>query len=110
MHRVAIWCCALCLLSCSSTAPNNPAASAATAGETSSPKDSPVAYRVLSDVFDRGTNTLEFHVLIADQTKHDDVEGLLKFLYRHLMTRHEDAPGSVAGYVYSNQAQYQTPP
>jgi hypothetical protein len=49
-------------------------------------------------------------VLVADQPKHDDVEQLLKFLYRHLMTRRDPAPSALFAYVYSNEAQYKTPP
>jgi hypothetical protein len=78
--------------------------------DTVSPKESPMQYKVLSDVVNTQANTVEYHVLVADQPKHDDVEQLLKFLYRHLMTRREPTPGSMEADVYSNEAQYKTPP
>lgn len=84
-----------------------PAPAAAT-GETASPADSPVAYKVLKDELSNGT--VEYHVLVADTVKHDDVESLLKYLYRHLMTRGEDPPAGIGGYVYTSEAAYATPP
>src|SRR5258708_1030241 len=78
--------------------------------ETVSPKDSPMPFKVLADIINTGANTVEYHVLVADQPKHDDVDQLLKFLYRHLMTRREPAPSSLEADVYSNEAQYKTPP
>jgi hypothetical protein len=78
--------------------------------DTTSPKDSPMKYTVLSDQTDKAANTSDYHVLIADGPKHDDVDGLLKFLYRHLMTRREPTPSGIAAAVYSNEAQYKTPP
>ena len=81
-----------------------------TPAETASPKDSPLAYKVLADESNKAANTVELHVLIADQPKHDDVEKLLKFLFRHLMTRREPQPAGLAAYVYSSEAQYKTPP
>jgi hypothetical protein len=49
-------------------------------------------------------------VLVADQPKHDDVQKLLEYLYRHLVTRRDPEPATLSGYVYSNEAQYKTPP
>jgi hypothetical protein len=79
-------------------------------GETSSPKDSPMQYKVLSDDVNKQSNTVEYHVLVAAQPKHDEADTLLKYLYRHLMTRAEPQPAGVAAYVYSDEAQYKTPP
>jgi hypothetical protein len=93
---------------CTSSTPQA-AAPAAAQGETTSPKDSPQSYRVLSDEVNKAANTIEYHVLIAP-SKHDDVEKLLKYLYRHLMTRDEPAPAALAAYVYSDESQYKTPP
>jgi hypothetical protein len=93
----------------STPAPNAPGA-AAKAGETTSPADSPMKYSVLADTFDDKQNALDFHVLVADGAKHDDVEKLLKFLYRHLETRKETPPGTLMASVYSSEAQYKTPP
>lgn len=78
--------------------------------ETASPKDAPIQYRVLSDETNKQANTAEQHVLLSSQPKHDDLDGLLKYLYRHLMTRQEPKPAGVAAYVYSDEAQYKTPP
>jgi hypothetical protein len=69
-----------------------------------------MAYKVLADEADKAANTAEYHVLIADGPKHDDVDGLLKFLYRHLMTRKDPTPSGISASVYSNEAQYKTPP
>jgi hypothetical protein len=66
-------------------------------------------YKVFADEVNKSANTIEYHVLIAP-AKHDDVQKLLEYLYRHLMTRDEPAPASVAGYVYSDETQYKTPP
>jgi hypothetical protein len=106
MSRIALL--GLLLFGCSSNPPTRLAAPGV--NETTSPKESPLAYRVLSDESNRAANTVEYHVIVADQTKHDDVEKLLKFLYRHLMQRREPAPAGLAGYVYSSEAQYRTPP
>jgi hypothetical protein len=82
----------------------------AAVGETVSPKDSPTQYKVLSDDVNKQSNTVEYHVLVAAQPKHDEADALLKYLYRHLMTRAEPQPAGVAAYVYSDEAQYKTPP
>jgi hypothetical protein len=85
------------------------AASTATA-ETASPKDAPMQYKVLSDEVNKQANTVEQHVLLPAQPKHDEADALLKYLYRHLMTRAEPQPAAVSAYVYSDEAQYKTPP
>lgn len=85
-----------------------PEAPAAPAAETSSPADSPLAYKVLDDR--TVNNAVEYHVLIADGTRHDDVEKLLKYLYRHLVQRREDEPAALAAYVYSSEAAFRSPP
>ncbi len=84
--------------------------SAQSAGETSSPKDAPMQYKVLADDVNKASNTVEQHVLLPAQPKHDEADALLKYLYRHLMTRAEPQPAGVAAYVYSDEAQYKTPP
>jgi hypothetical protein len=78
--------------------------------ETASAKDSPMQYRVLADTVNQQANTVDYHLIIAAGTKHDDVEGLLKYLYRHLMTRTETQPAGLAAFVYNDEAQYKTPP
>jgi hypothetical protein len=93
---------------CSSSPAPAPEAQAAK-GETTSPKDSPMPYKVFADDVNKAANTVEYHVLVAP-SKHDEVETLLKYLYRHLMTRDEPAPAAVAAYVYSDESQYKTPP
>ncbi|HXU72083.1 MAG TPA: hypothetical protein VN947_22275 [Polyangia bacterium] len=82
----------------------------AAGGETASPKDSPMPYKVLADNVDKATNTAEYHVLLSAPPKHDEADALLKYLYRHLMTRAEPQPAGVSAYVYSDEAQYKTPP
>ncbi|MCU1282549.1 MAG: hypothetical protein JWM53_6095 [bacterium] len=82
----------------------------AAVGETVSPKDSPTQYKVLSDEVNKQSNTVEYHAILAQQPKHDEADALLKYLYRHLMQRAEPQPAGVAAYVYSDEAQYKTPP
>ena len=82
--------------------------SGAAAAETTSPADSPVAYRVLKDETSNGT--VDFHVLVAENTRREAVDALLKYLYRHLVTRHDDPPAGVAAYVYTSEAAFSTPP
>jgi len=95
-----------------STAPA--AATQASGPGATSPKDSPMKYTVLADEDDKAKNAVDYHVLVTTPTgetpKHDDVDGLLKFLYRHLIQRREPQPVSINAYVYSNEAQYKTPP
>ena len=98
------------LSGCDSTPAADPARPAGPAGETTSPADSPMKYTVLADTIDAKNNGVDFHVLVADSPKHDDVEKLLKYLYRHLMTRREPQPIALSASVYSNEAQYKTPP
>src|SRR5205823_4014326 len=83
---------------------------AAAVGETTSAKDAPTQYKVLADNVDKASNTVDFHVLVAQQPKHDEADALTKYLYRHLMTRAEPQPAGVSAFVYSDEAQYKTPP
>jgi hypothetical protein len=99
--------CAALASGCSSS--SQPAAPTGPVAETASPKDSPIQYKVLSDDVNKGANTVDYHVLIAP-AKHDEVQKLLEYMYRHMMTRDEPAPAAVAGYVYSDETQYKTPP
>jgi len=99
--------CAALAAGCSS--PSAPTGPGGPTAETTSPKDSPMQYKVLADEVNKAANTADYHVLIAP-AKHDDVETLLKYLYRHLMTRDEPAPAGIAAYVYSDESQYKTPP
>jgi len=104
-----IWLCTFAAVAgCANQAPA-PAPGAAPA-ETASGPDSPMKYTVLADNFDGKTNAVDFHVLVGDGPKHDDVEKLLKYLYRHLMQRKEPEPTSLQASVYSNESQYKTPP
>src|SRR5258708_28777631 len=93
------------VLLCAGCPASTPAVST---GETESPKDSPTPYKVLKD--ETVNNAVEYHVLIADGTKHDDVQKLLEFLYRHTMTRKDDPPAATGGYVYTTEAAFATPP
>lgn len=87
-----------------------PAQPAGPKADTESPQDAPVRYRVLADETDQAANTVDYHVLVADGTKHDEVQKLLEYLYRRLMTRREPEPAGISGSVYTNEAQYKTPP
>jgi hypothetical protein len=102
MRRYAV-CAVLLLAGCPETPP--PVQNTV---ETESSADSPVKYKVLKD--ETVNNSVEFHVLVADGTKHDDVGKLLEYLYRHTMTRKEDQPAATACYVYTTEAAFQTPP
>jgi hypothetical protein len=107
MRRLA-WALVCALSACSSSS----APTGETQGrpaETASPKDAPLQYKVLADEVNKQANTIDYHILIAP-AKHDQVETLLKYLYKHLMTRDEPAPAGVAAYVYSDESQYKTPP
>ena len=103
-------CFGLSLSACNSDTPAAAPGTAEVAAETESPADSPMKYKVLGDTTDAKTNTVEFHALVAEGPKHDDVEKLLKYLYRHVMQRRDTPPGTLALSVYSNETQYKTPP
>jgi len=96
----------VCAVGCSQPAPPPAAAQ----GETVSPKDAPVQYKVLADNVDKAKNTIEQHILVAQAPKHDEMQKLLEYLYRHLMTRDSPEPAGLEAHVYSNEAQYKTPP
>ena len=71
-------------------------ASATAGGETASPKDAPMQYKVLADDVEQGRRTPSSYTCSSPaQPKHDDVDTLLKYLYRHLMTRAEPQPAGV---------------
>lgn len=98
-------CLALFTLACDAPRPEGPPTPTA---ETVSPRDAPTPYKVLRDELVNGT--VEYHLLVAPGIKHDDMDKLLVYIYRHVMTRREDPPAGVAGYVYTSPAAYQTPP
>jgi hypothetical protein len=95
---------------CSTSSEPQPAQPQGPVAETQSAKDSPMPYKVLADVVNKQANTVDYHLLVAPGSKHDDVEGLLKYLYRHLMTRTETQPAGLAAFVYTDESQYKTPP
>lgn len=95
---------------CTETMTPPGATSASAAGENTSPPDAPLKYTVLLDNPDPKANAVDFHVLVGESPKHDDVEKLLKYLYRHLMMRREPQPIALSANVYSNEAQFKTPP
>lgn len=88
--------------------PETPTAPTGPAAETEAPKDSPVPYKVLKD--DTVNNAVEYHVLIAETVKHDEVQKLLEYLYRHTMTRRDAEPAAMGGFVYTSESAYATPP
>jgi hypothetical protein len=82
----------------------------AASAEGASPQDAPLQYRVLADNIDRASNTVDQHLLLLAPPKHDQLEDLLRYLYRHLMTRQSTPPAALSVSVYSDEAQYKTPP
>ncbi|HEX6839452.1 MAG TPA: hypothetical protein VF334_22905 [Polyangia bacterium] len=114
MRRALLAACCCTLVACSNPiderANQQAQKNAQAVGETTSPKDSPMPYKVLSDEINKQANTVEYHVLLSAQPKHDEADQLLKYLYRHLMQRAEPQPAGIAAYVYSDEAQYKTPP
>ena len=114
MRRALLAACCCTLVACSNPiderANQQAQKNAQAVGETTSPKDSPMPYKVLADDVNKQTNTVDYHVLLSAQPKHDEADQLLKYLYRHLMQRAEPQPAGVAAYVYSDEAQYKTPP
>ena len=114
MRRALLAACCCTLVACSNPiderANQQAQKNAQAVGETTSPSDAPMQYKVLADDVNKATNTVEYHALLSAQPKHDEADTLLKYLYRHLMTRAEPQPAGVAAYVYSDEAQYKTPP
>ena len=95
----------LCLAAgCKTEAP----APAGPAAETVSPADSPIAYKVLEDRTDN--NAVDFHVLVAEGIKHDDMDKLTRYLYRHLVQRREEEPAALSASVYTTEAAFRSPP
>lgn len=76
--------------------------------DTACPKELGTKCKVLKDETDK--LSVEYHVLVAPDTKHEDAEKYLQALYRHLMTRRDNTPNNIAGYIYTNEAQFTTPP
>jgi hypothetical protein len=101
---------ALSLSTACTQSSHGPAQPAGSQAETVSPPDSPVPYKVLLDQDDRTANSVDFHVLVSGETKHDEGQKLLEYLYRHLYKRREPAPASLTAHVYTNEAQFSTPP
>lgn len=99
--------CAGCLLGCPEQQVEQPAGPK---GDTSCPRDFPPSCKVFKDDTDQARNTIEYHVLVPAETKHDAAQKELESLYRHLMTRRESEPAGLFGYLYTSEAQYTTPP
>ena len=78
--------------------------------DTSCPKDFPTSCKVLKDSTDPKSNSVEYHVLLPADTKHDAARKLLESLYRHLVQRRDSEPAALAGYLYTNEAQFSSPP
>lgn len=76
--------------------------------DTACPKELGAKCKVLKDETDK--LSVEYHVLVAPETKHEDADKYLQALYRHLMNRRDSTPNNIAGYLYTNEAQYTTPP
>jgi hypothetical protein len=78
--------------------------------DTTCPKELGSKCKVLKDEWDSVKLTAEYHVLVPSDTKHDDAQKFLEALYRHLMTRRDATPTQLSGYLYTNEAQFTTPP
>src|SRR5689334_8190795 len=78
--------------------------------DESCPRELGPGCKVLRDETDVGKNSVEYHVLVPADTKHDPAQKMLETLYRHLMTRRDNEPASLAAYLYTAEAQFTTPP
>lgn len=76
--------------------------------DTACPKELGPKCKVLKDETDR--LSVEYHALVASDTKHDEADKHLKALYRHLMTRRDATPNTISGFLYTSEAQFNTPP
>lgn len=81
-----------------------------TAAAVSCPKELGNKCKVLEDTWDGQKLIAEFHVLVAPETKHDEAEKELQALYRFLMTRRPTPPTQLSAFLYTNEAQFSTPP
>lgn len=78
--------------------------------DTSCPKELPASCKVLRDETNTSQNSVEYHVLVPSDTKHDAAQKMLEALYRHVMTRRDSEPASMAAYLYTSETQFTTPP
>jgi hypothetical protein len=78
--------------------------------DTVCPKGLPSECKVLRDEFDEKKLVAKYHVLVPKGTKHDDADAYLKALYRYLWMRRDVTPTQVGAYVYTDEAQFSTPP
>ena len=76
--------------------------------DTECPKEMGAKCKVLKDETEK--LSVEYHVLVSPDTKQEDAEKYLRAVYRHLMTRRDATPNNLAGYLYTNEAQFNTPP
>jgi hypothetical protein len=76
--------------------------------DTECPKELGTKCKVLKDETEK--LTVEYHVLVAPETKHEEAEKHLQAIYRHLMTRRDATPTQISGFLYTNEAQFNTPP
>ena len=78
--------------------------------DTVCPKEITGTCKVLKDEWDDKKLIAEYHILVPPETKHDEATKYLQALYRHLMTRRDLNPTTLSGFVYTNEAQFSTPP
>ena len=78
--------------------------------DTVCPKEITGTCKVLKDEWDDKKLIAEYHILVPPETKHDEATKYLQALYRHLMTRRDLNPTTLGGFVYTNEAQFSTPP
>jgi|JI61114BRNA_FD_contig_101_545119_length_2607_multi_3_in_0_out_0_3 hypothetical protein len=78
--------------------------------DTACPKELGSKCKVLKDEWDPAKLVAEYHVLVPAETKHDEAQKQLEALYRYMMTRRDSTPTSLSGFLYTNEAQFTTPP
>jgi hypothetical protein len=78
--------------------------------DTVCPKDLPRECKVLRDETDTAKNSVDYHVLVPSDTKHDPAQKMLEALYRHIMTRRDAQPAVLSAYLYTSEQQFTTPP
>lgn len=112
MAHLVRTCAALGALWLLSGCPSDPAPTEPTGpqADTTCPEGFPRGCKVLRDTSDPAKNTVEYHVLVPDDTKHDPAQKLLEGMYRHLMLRRGTEPAGLQGYLYTAEAQFSTPP
>lgn len=105
VHSVGLGAVCLLLAGCP---PEEAAKKPGTTGDTVCPKEMGPGCKVLKD--EASGLSVEYHVLVASDTKNQDAQKYLQVMYRHLMTRRDLTPNNLQAYLYTHEAQFKTPP